>query len=266
MNRHALQLVVATLVGIVAATLFHSFRQPEDVTEAPARNALIKSADDTLVSEPPFSMESRSPEEGGGSDTQREPSPQAMISAYEGEVSTFTKQREIERLRKAGFSDDRIAWLEQRTAELQSLSRSRLNQQPPEGKTTAPYERISYILDPDLDLRDEIGEEEYDRYRQALGRPLGVAVMDVSGGSAGEASGILPGDEIVRYDGKRVYNVAMLDNMTTNPPAEEFAIVEVIRRGQRVQLTIPKGQLASLGVRSESPAQAFNRTRPEVFH
>jgi len=187
------------------------------------------------------------------------------MTGYMDEARTFARKRELERLHNAGFSDDRIAWLEQRTAELRAQKAEYWKERAQEGIPTNPYDRIAYILDPDLDLRGEVGEDEYDRYRQALGRPLGVAIVDVTGGSVGQSSGLMPGDEVVRYDGNRVYNVSMLDSLATGGTSNRQTIVEVRRQGQLIQLNLPVGALSSLGIRSESPSQAFNRARPEVL-
>src|SRR5690606_37950986 len=97
---------------------------------------------------------------------------------------------------------------------------------------------FAYVFDEDIRLKDEIGIAEYEKYRRALGRPMGVGVDKVLPGSLAERVGMQPGDEIISYDGKRVFNPAELTPLLLEGAAGEYVIVELIREGQTIQLSV----------------------------
>ena len=90
-------------------------------------------------------------------------------------------------------------------------------------------------------LRTELGDADYENYLQALNRPTSVSVMDVLASSPGERSGLKSGDEVIAYDGKRVFDVRDLNALTLEGTAGESVVVEVRRDGQRIQLVMPRG-------------------------
>lgn len=256
-------------IGFALATLFYRHGNPNSPAATPSAHAYGEDAHEALDAAEILRERALPDHEEEPSTINRAPGStedsRAAMTGYMDEARAFARKRELERLHNAGFSDDRIAWLEQRAGELRAQKAEYWKERAQTGIATGPNDRIAYILDPDLDLRGEIGEDEYDRYRRALGRPLGVAIVDVTDGSVGQSSGLMPGDEVVRYDGNRVYNVSMLDGLAAGGQSSRQAIVEVRRQGQLIQLSLPMGALGSLGVRSESPSQAFNRARPPVL-
>ena len=56
-----------------------------------------------------------------------------------------------------------------------------------------------------------------------------------------------PGDEIVAYDGKRVFDVGELNALTLEGTPGESVVVDVRRDGQNVQLVMPRGPLGITG-------------------
>jgi predicted metalloprotease with PDZ domain len=61
-------------------------------------------------------------------------------------------------------------------------------------------------LNPESMLRAEIGDAEYEMYLQANNRPTSVNISSVMASSPAENAGLRPGDEIVSYDGRRVFS------------------------------------------------------------
>lgn len=196
--------------------------------------------------------------------------PVEAMKGYTDAARAFARQRERDRLYAAGFTEDRIRWLEKRAADLRAQdeeywkSRATAGVAPSEGAADR-YRGTALTFDRDLGLLEEIGEDEYDRYRQALGRPLGIALVDVVSGSIAQGSGLLPGDEITRYDGERVYSAAMLSGAVERNTSGGSATIEVRRDGRLMQLSLPRGDLEPMGIRCESPVEATARTRMEVL-
>jgi len=151
-----------------------------------------------------------------------------------------------QRLLAAGFSQERINWILQRSEELR---KERDNRSP-----DAPFDHdmaLAYSRDSDLDLRDELGLEEYEKYRQALGRPPGIGVGDVPAGSLLGNAGVRTGDQIVGYAGKRIFNLGELNALAAKGPAGESVTMDILRDGISLEVTLPRERL---GVR-QLPSQ-----------
>jgi len=92
-------------------------------------------------------------------------------------------------------------------------------------------------------MRDELGEDAFDRLLFAIGRHNRVVARDVMQGSPAEQSGLAAGDVILGFDGRRVFSAAELQAATTQGDTESLTLVEVTRDGQRLYLYIPRGPL-----------------------
>lgn len=157
-------------------------------------------------------------------------------------------ERDTEKLLAAGFSLDRIAWIRQRTSELLTKLEIEVIEYRKEGRQHEAHDALSYMIDPDIGLRVDLGDEEYGRYRQALGRTLGVSVDGVAANSKAEAAGLKQGDEVVTYGGRRVFNAGELGRAIAAGTPGEMQFIEVRRNGQTIQLSTPPGEL---GIRHE---------------
>jgi hypothetical protein len=145
-----------------------------------------------------------------------------------------------ERLTDAGFAPDRAEWINRRTEELRMKTLQEQYDARREGR--APVGDS-----PDTTLRADLGEADYERYRTALGQPTSVGVADVLASSPAERAGLMPGDEIVAYAGKRVYDVGELNALTLEGTSGESVVVDVRRDGQNVQLVMPRGPIGVTG-------------------
>jgi hypothetical protein len=92
-------------------------------------------------------------------------------------------------------------------------------------------------------IRDEIGDDAYDRYLYAMGRPNRVRVDDVMLESPAEQAGLQSGDMIVRYGDARVFAPGELVAETRSGTLGETVRLEVIRNGERLEIDVPRGPL-----------------------
>jgi membrane-associated protease RseP (regulator of RpoE activity) len=150
------------------------------------------------------------------------------------------ERRFAERLLAAGFAPDRADWIIRRTEELrmealQAQYDAQRGGRPIEARAGLPA------------LRTELGDADYERYLQAYGRPTAIPVRDVLASSPAERSGLRPGDEIVGYGGKRVFDMPELNALTLEGTPGESVVVEVRRDGQTVQLVLPRGPIGITG-------------------
>lgn len=162
----------------------------------------------------------------------------------EGEMSGPANERRIvEQLIAGGFAPDRAEWINRRSQELRMQS------------LQAQYEAMRQVRGfpagnmqgNETQLRTELGDADYERYLAALGRPTSVDVRDVLASSPAERSGLQPGDEILAYDGKRVFDMRELNALTLEGTAGESVVVDVRRGEQNVQLVMPRGPIGIFG-------------------
>jgi PDZ domain-containing protein len=92
-------------------------------------------------------------------------------------------------------------------------------------------------------VRDEIGDDAYDRYLAALDEPNRVAVNEVMLESPAAAVGLQAGDLVLRYGDTRIFSPGDLITATRGGTAGENVRVELIRQGQRLEVEVPRGPL-----------------------
>jgi predicted metal-dependent hydrolase len=155
----------------------------------------------------------------------------------------FAANRQIETnsLLAAGFTQNRIDWIRKRDAELAVEYRRKQTLAEQQGKPLDTSVQTSHIHDGDIDLRYELGDEEYARYRKALGRSVGMRVGQVLPGGSGESSGLKAGDEIISYNGVRVFK---------SMESGASIVVDVVRNGQTIRLSVPAGDMS---IRAPAP-------------
>jgi len=92
-------------------------------------------------------------------------------------------------------------------------------------------------------IRDEIGDDAYDRYLAALEHPNRVAVNEVMLDSPAAAAGLQAGDVVLRYGDTRIFDPGELVTATRGGTAGEPVQLEIIRQGQRLEINVPRGPL-----------------------
>jgi membrane-associated protease RseP (regulator of RpoE activity) len=149
----------------------------------------------------------------------------------------------------SGMTQERFDWIMLRREEVVARRAMR--------PASDPY-ATRYVTDPDLDLRELIGAEEYAQFRVATGRFTTVGVPEVAPGSIAELAGLKPGDEILSYGGKRVFNVHDLDKVASENAAGTQVAVQVQRDGRTFTVAMPAGPL---GLRRENVEEMLVRWR-----
>jgi hypothetical protein len=180
--------------------------------------------------------------DAGAANGEQPPANGREIRARE-QANRGDQQRErlmIERLTAAGFPPDRAEWINTRMEELRMQALQEQYDARREGRPPAGDFGVAT-------LRTELGEADYERYRTAMGQPTSVGVADVLASSPAERAGLMPGDEIVAYGGKRVFDVGELNELTLEGTAGESVILDVRRDGQNVQLVMPRGPIGITG-------------------
>jgi PDZ domain len=152
-------------------------------------------------------------------------------------------RRQVDRLVAAGFAPDRAEWINRRTSELRMEQLNAQYEAQREGKPPDP----ATFLQSERTLRSELGDADYERYLAAMNRPTSVPVQGVLASSPAERLGLQAGDEIVAYDGNRVFDMRELNALTYEGTAGESVVVDVRRDGQTIQVVMPRGPIGIFG-------------------
>ncbi len=109
---------------------------------------------------------------------------------------------------------------------------------------TGQYSReLNALLEQDISLRDEIGDDSYDSYLYAAGQSNRVKVTSVMMGSPAEMAGMKDGDMVLSYGNNRMFSWNELQQETSLGERGEYVNVSVLRNGQLVNLWVPRGPL-----------------------
>ena len=149
-----------------------------------------------------------------------------------------TTQGRTDMLIKAGFSADRAEWIMQRESELQMDSMQAMFDARQSGERPDRSR-----LDPDQALRAELGDVEYEQYLEANGRSTAVAVGSVLESSPGQRAGLQSGDQIVGYNGQRVFSYGELSEQTMSATPGQSVVVDIVRDGVPMQVVVDAGPI-----------------------
>jgi membrane-associated protease RseP (regulator of RpoE activity) len=142
------------------------------------------------------------------------------------------------RLIEAGFQPGRAELIVQRESELQMQA---LQERYDAQRDGTPFDYSQGRNSSDNTLRAELGDADYERYLEASGRSTSVAISNVIESSPGQRAGLQNGDEIVRYDGARVFSMSDLNSLTMDGDPGVNITVDIIRDGIPMQVVLPRG-------------------------
>ena len=152
-----------------------------------------------------------------------------------GDRETMWRDQMIE----AGLTPDRADYILRRESELRYEAMQALFEARNAGESV---DRFSPGLNPEAMLRAEIGDSDYEKYLDAHGRPTTVGIASVMASSPAEQAGLQPGDEIVGYDGERVFSSFELVQHTM-AGGDGNVVIDVVRDGSPMQIVVPRGPI-----------------------
>jgi S1-C subfamily serine protease len=138
---------------------------------------------------------------------------------------------------EAGFQPGRAEYIVRRESELQMQSLQARYEAERDG---TPYDYRQRDSSGSA-LRAELGDAEYEQYLLANGRSTNVAVSNVIESSPAQRAGLQIGDEIVRYDGYRVFSMSDLSSRTMQGDPGVSVAVDIMRDGVPMQVVLPRG-------------------------
>jgi len=159
------------------------------------------------------------------------------------EIEAAMAERQMQRFVEAGLAPERAQWILQREDELRMEV---LDAQYEARQSGASPEEVASLGVSQL-MRAELGDTDYEKYLEGLGRPTSVAVRAVLTNSPAQAAGLAAGDEIVAYNGKRVFDMNELTELTYESRPGESVAIDVIRDGQPMQVYVESGPIGISG-------------------
>ena len=160
-------------------------------------------------------------------------------------------------LQAAGVDDQTIASIAERRDQFELVRLELFDRATRDGLrgTDQFREELDQLEDSRVSIRDEIGDDAYDKYLINAGRDNRVTIESVINGSAASIAGIQAGDIIYSYAGSRVFNTRELQQATREGTRGELIDIEVERINEGQQFySIERGPMGvTLGSVLDTP-------------
>ncbi|MBE9568881.1 MAG: PDZ domain-containing protein [Proteobacteria bacterium] len=105
------------------------------------------------------------------------------------------------------------------------------------------YDELEQINLQDTTLREELGDDRYDKYLYDSKQNNRIRISSVMLGSAAELAGIKRGDVVLSYDGQRMFSWQELKDATSQGELGEYVSISVYRNGEVFSFSVPRGPL-----------------------
>jgi membrane-associated protease RseP (regulator of RpoE activity) len=184
--------------------------------------------------------------------------PQDEASPAEARRETDNQPLTVASLVDAGIDQQQAAYLISRQGELEMQRLELRDRAIREGKLASrEYANALRELNRTApNLREEVGDDTYDRYLYATGRQNRVVVTSVIPGSPADQAGIRQGDMILGYGDSRVFTWSELRQATSEGYLGEYVTVRVQRGDESLSLLLPRGPLGvRLSTSSKPPLE-----------
>lgn len=151
----------------------------------------------------------------------------------------------VQALIEAGISEEQATWIQERLDEIglqQLYLRDRATR---EGWLNKPryHKDRRELQNAVTELRDEVGDDAYDRLLYTIGRANRVVVRDVMQHSPAAQYGLQGGDQIIEYDGQRIFSSTELSSLVTQGSVGVMTLMRVKREGDIHDIYLPGGPL-----------------------
>lgn len=116
------------------------------------------------------------------------------------------------------------------------------------------FDELAVIDQSDVNLREELGDDQYDNYLFKSRQSNRVKILSVMLGSAAEQAGLEKGDIILSYNNNRLFTWAELKQATAEGELGEYTSINISRSGEVFSYSVPRGTLGiQMGATRLSP-------------
>ena len=105
------------------------------------------------------------------------------------------------------------------------------------------FDELAEINKQDISLREELGDERYDKYLFDSKQNNRIRIASVMLGSAAEQAGIKKGDIVLSYDNQRMFSWQELKDATAEGQLGEYVSISIYRNGEIFSYSVPRGPL-----------------------
>jgi predicted metalloprotease with PDZ domain len=159
------------------------------------------------------------------------------------EIAAFQQQRQLDAYLAAGLTPERAQFIMRREDELEmEVLQARYDAT----QRGASQQEIANISSAQV-MRKDLGDADYAKYLAGQGRPTSIGVRDVLTNSPAQVAGLQAGDEIVSYNGQRVFDMNELNAMTYEARPGSAVPLQVVRDGQTMQVYVESGPIGISG-------------------
>jgi hypothetical protein len=106
-------------------------------------------------------------------------------------------------------------------------------------------------------LRADLGDRDFDAVLYGSGQNNRVQVASVLGGSAAERAGLRDGDQVISYDGRRIFDGQALLGATVQGDQGAQTEMVVRRDGAEVRVVLPRGPIGIRLLPARVPPDGF---------
>jgi len=261
MNKQVISITAALVIGLITGVLFT--RMNDAVDPDNSMNADKHQTLETNLYDQPANQESESPEHEVVALKTRISELEHIIESYESETledqdsdnnentenkSKFDPNSHIlttQQLVDAGI-DVGVATDIINRNQAQELKKLELRDKAArEGYlgTSSYIKELRKLQNEEPSLRDEIGDDAYDKYLYTSGQDNRVQIISVMANSAAEQIGLKNGDVILSYGDQKLFEFRELQRATTKGARDEYINIHVMRDGALMDLWIQRGPL-----------------------
>jgi len=116
------------------------------------------------------------------------------------------------------------------------------------------FDELASIDESDVNLREELGDDQYDEYLYKSKQSNRIRVISVMLGSAAERAGLEKNDIILSYDDKRMFTWPELKQATSEGELGEYTSINISRNDVIFSYSVPRGTLGiQMGATRLSP-------------
>ena len=116
------------------------------------------------------------------------------------------------------------------------------------------FDELASIDTSDVNLREELGDQQYDEYLYTSKQSNRIKILSVMLGSAAEQAGLEKNDIILSYDDKRMFTWPELKQATTEGELGAYTSINISRNGEVFSYSVPRGTLGiQMGATRLSP-------------
>jgi|MEHZ01.4.fsa_nt_MEHZ011186926.1_12 hypothetical protein len=148
--------------------------------------------------------------------------------------------RQIANLVEAGFDEFQAEEIMRMTEEVQM---DMLNARYEATQNDERFDAGAAQLEATQNFRESLGDTDYEKYLVATNQSTSVNIRNVLESSPAQSAGLLSGDEIISYNGERVYSNNDLTRLSSSADISGNVLVEVMRDGLPTSVSMPVGPI-----------------------